>query len=66
MQDSKWASIAVLCLCQVAVMGLWFSASAVIPSLTAEYGLSGFIPKVVGPEHWQAAAPWLWHEPMIT
>ena len=23
-------------------MGLWFSASAVVPSLTAEYGLSGF------------------------
>ncbi len=41
-QASKWASIAVLCLCQVAVMALWFSASAVIPSLTAEYGLSGF------------------------
>ena len=40
-QASKWASIAVLCLCQVAVMALWFSASAVIPSLTAEYGLSG-------------------------
>ncbi len=39
---SKWASIAVLCLCPVAVMALWFSASAVIPSLTAEYGLSGF------------------------
>jgi len=41
-QASKWASIAVLCLCQVAVMALWFSASAVIPSLTAEYRLSGF------------------------
>jgi MFS family permease len=40
---SKWASLAVLCFCQVAVMALWFSASAVIPSLTAEYGLSGFM-----------------------
>ena len=40
--QSKWASLAVLCFCQVAVMALWFSASAVIPSLVAEYGLSGF------------------------
>ena len=40
-QHSKWASLAVLCFCQVAVMALWFSASAVIPSLVAEYGLSG-------------------------
>ncbi len=42
-RDSKWASLTVLCLCQVAVMAVWFSASAVIPSLTAEYGLSGFM-----------------------
>ena len=42
MGRSKWASISVLCLCQVAVMALWFSASAVVPSLTVEYGLSGF------------------------
>ncbi len=40
--QSKWASLAVLCVCQVAVMALWFSASAVIPALAAEYGLSGF------------------------
>ncbi|MHA1154287.1 MAG: MFS transporter [Alphaproteobacteria bacterium] len=38
--QSKWGSLAVLCFCQVAVMALWFSASAVIPSLVAEYGLS--------------------------
>ena len=41
-RESKWASLTVLCICQVAVMALWFSASAVVPSLTAEYGLSGF------------------------
>jgi MFS family permease len=40
--SSKWASLAVLCFCQVAVMALWFSASAVIPSLAAEYGLDDF------------------------
>ena len=39
---SKWASLAVLCLCGVAAMALWFSASAVIPALVAEYGLDGF------------------------
>jgi len=39
---SKAASLTVLCLCQVAAMALWFSASAVVPSLSAEYELSGF------------------------
>ena len=39
---AKWPSLAVLALCQVAAMALWFSASAVVPSLTAEFGLSGF------------------------
>ncbi|HEY5598399.1 MAG TPA: MFS transporter [Kiloniellales bacterium] len=32
----------VLSLCEVAAMALWFSASAVLPSLTAEFHLSGF------------------------
>ncbi len=41
-QASKWASLGVLGLCEVAVMALWFSASAVIPALSAEYDLSGF------------------------
>src|SRR5512147_1001882 len=40
--DSKWASIAIIALCQVAAMALWFSASAVVPALVAEFGLSGF------------------------
>jgi MFS family permease len=39
---SKWGSLAVLALCQVAAMALWFSASAVVPVLTTEYELGGF------------------------
>ena len=41
-RDSKWASLAVLALCQVAAMALWFSASAVLPALVREYGLAPF------------------------
>jgi MFS family permease len=39
---SKSASVAIIAVCQVAAMGLWFSASAIVPSLVAEFGLSGF------------------------
>ena len=39
---SKAASIAIIALCQVTAMALWFSASAVIPALVAEFHLSGF------------------------
>ena len=39
---SKSASVAVIAVCQVAAMALWFSASAVVPALVAEFGLSGF------------------------
>ncbi len=39
---SKAASIAIIAVCQVAAMALWFSASAIIPALTAEFGLAGF------------------------
>ncbi len=39
---SKAASISIIALCQVAAMALWFSASAVIPALVAEFRLSGF------------------------
>ena len=39
---SKVASIAIIAICQVAAMALWFSASAIIPALVAEYRLSGF------------------------
>jgi MFS family permease len=39
---SKLSSIAIIALCQVAALALWFSASAVIPALVEEYRLSGF------------------------
>ena len=39
---SKRASVALIAICQVAAMALWFSASAVVPALAAEYGLSRF------------------------
>ncbi len=39
---TKLASVAIIALCQVTAMALWFSASAVIPALVAEYGLTGF------------------------
>ena len=39
---SKWASLAVLAFCQVAAMALWFSASAILPALIREHGLSPF------------------------
>jgi len=42
MTASKRASIAIIAVCQVAAMALWFSASAVIPALVAEFRLSGF------------------------
>jgi MFS family permease len=39
---SKAASVTVIAVCQVAAMALWFSASAGIPALVAEFGLSAF------------------------
>ena len=36
----KWASLALLAACEVAAMALWFSASAVVPSILREYPLS--------------------------
>lgn len=38
--NTKWAAVTLLALCQVAAMALWFSASAVVPSLTVEYSLT--------------------------
>jgi len=40
--QSKVFAIVVIAACQVAAMSLWFSASAVLPSLTAEFHLSPF------------------------
>jgi len=39
---SKVSSVSIIAICQVAAMALWFSASAIVPALVAEYGLSGF------------------------
>jgi len=39
---SKGASVAIIAICQVAAMALWFSASAIVPALVAEFKLSGF------------------------
>ncbi|CAG0998341.1 hypothetical protein BURK1_02684 [Burkholderiales bacterium] len=41
--NPKRASIAIIAACQVLAMALWFSASAVVPQLVAEYRLSGFM-----------------------
>src|SRR6185436_20501709 len=40
---SKVASVSLIAICQVAAMALWFSASAVVPALVAEYKLSTFM-----------------------
>ena len=40
---SKASSIAIIAICQVAAMSLWFSASAVLPALDAEFHLSAFM-----------------------
>jgi MFS family permease len=39
---TKRASMIVVAVCQVAAMALWFSASAVVPALAAEFHLSAF------------------------
>ena len=41
--ESKAWSIAIVAACQLAAMSLWFSASAVVPALTAEFHLSAFM-----------------------
>ena len=40
---SKPASVAIIAVSQVAAMALWFSASAVVPALVAEFKLSNFM-----------------------
>ncbi|MET4805914.1 MFS transporter [Limibacillus sp. MBR-115] len=39
---TKWPALLLLALSEVAAMALWFSASAVLPVLTAQYDLSPF------------------------
>ncbi len=41
MQTGRGTSLALIALCQIAAMALWFSASAVVPALKAEIGLDG-------------------------
>jgi MFS family permease len=41
--SSKRASMTIIAICQVAAMALWFSASAVVPALVAEFHLSKFM-----------------------
>jgi MFS family permease len=40
--QSKLGSIALIAVCQVAAMALWFSASSALPSLVAEFHLTPF------------------------
>ena len=40
--EAKFRSVAIIAGCEVAAMSLWFSASAVLPALTAEFALSTF------------------------
>ena len=40
--STKLPSVALIAFCQVAALGLWFSASAVVPALVAQYRLTGF------------------------
>lgn len=37
----KWRTVALLAVAELLAMSVWFSASAVVPQLTAEWGLSG-------------------------
>ncbi|WP_457651939.1 MFS transporter [Rhodocaloribacter sp.] len=37
----KWKNLTLLAFAELLTMALWFSASAVVPQLTAEWGLSG-------------------------
>ena len=37
--SAAWRSLAVLSLAELLALGLWFSASAVLPALSREWGL---------------------------
>jgi len=41
-KQSKWGSLTVLALAEVFALALWFSASAVVPALKAQFGLGAF------------------------
>ena len=40
--DTRTRSLALIMVCQVMAMALWFSATAVVPALKAEGGLDDF------------------------
>ncbi|USG60481.1 MFS transporter [Sneathiella marina] len=40
--QKKWQAVSLLAICQVLALSLWFSATALIPVLKAEFGLGGF------------------------
>src|SRR5262245_55678128 len=40
--SEKWRIITLICLCQVLVLALWFSTTAVVPSLQKERSLTSF------------------------
>ncbi len=42
LMTGKWRVITLICLCQVLVMALWFSTTAVVPSLQKERALTPF------------------------
>jgi MFS family permease len=42
MSSSKWRVIMLICCCQVLVLALWFSTTAVVPSLQKERTLTSF------------------------
>jgi MFS family permease len=37
---NRWRALALIAVCQVAALALWFSATAILPSLTRDYELS--------------------------
>jgi hypothetical protein len=41
--NSKAASLTLLAICQIATMALWFSATAVVPSLEAEFSIGAML-----------------------
>ena len=42
LMTEKWRVITLICICQVLVMALWFSTTAVVPSLQRERVLTPF------------------------
>ncbi len=40
--STKWRSLTILSIAEVLVLSLWFSATAVVPQLQAEFGLGAF------------------------